>query len=166
MEHALYSTIHSISIVQICVKRGPLGACRKTEKRTKENDNDKATKYFNDPELKFQEKYRAAQLQAIEDERNGVPAAGSAEFDGNALVARLKRQTEENRAKNDAVVRKQTLQNNLVSVFLCRCLILFENDVVAINFFSFTTHQIAASFSFLFESLNISISTYLHIRIQ
>jgi len=102
---------------QICVKRGPLGACRKTEKRTKENDNDKATKYFNDPELKFQEKYRAAQLQAIEDERNGVPAAGSADFDGNALVARLKQQTEDNRAKNDAAVRKQTLQNNLGASF-------------------------------------------------
>jgi len=101
----------------ICVKRGPLGACTKTEKRTAENDNDKATKYFNDPELKFQEKYRAAQLQAIEDERNGLPKAGSAEFDGNALVARLKKQTEENRIKNDAIVRKQTLQNDLGASF-------------------------------------------------
>ena len=28
------------------MKRGPLGACKKTETRTEENDNDKAKKYF------------------------------------------------------------------------------------------------------------------------
>lgn len=101
----------------ICMKRGPLGACKKSEKRTAENDNDKATKYFNDPELKFQEKYKAAQLQAIEDEQNGLPKAGSAEFDGNALIARLKQQTEDNRAKNESIVRQKTLQNNLGASF-------------------------------------------------
>lgn len=103
--------------VMICTKRGPLGACKKFERRTAENDNDRATKYFNDPELKFQEKYKAAQLQAIEDKANGVPSAGSPEFDGNALVAKLKERSEENRAKNDSIVRQKTLQNNLGANF-------------------------------------------------
>lgn len=103
--------------LMICTKRGPLGACKKSERRTAANDNDKATKYFNDPELKFQEKYKAAQLQAIEDKANGVPSAGSPEFDGNALVARLKEKSEENRAKNDSIVRQKTLQNNLGASF-------------------------------------------------
>lgn len=99
--------------IMICTKRGPLGACKSTVKRTKENDNDKATKYFNDPELAFQEKYKAAQLQAIEDERNGVVPATSADFDGNALIAQLKEKSRENKEKNDGIVRQKTLANNL-----------------------------------------------------
>lgn len=101
----------------ICTKRGPLGACKNFEKRTVENDNDQATKYFNDPELKFQEKYKAAQLQAIEDEENGVPKAGSPEFDGNALITKLKQQSEENKEKNESIVRQRTLQNDLGASF-------------------------------------------------
>jgi len=110
-------TLYTGEEIMICTKRGILGACTKTEKRTSENDNDKATKYFNDPELKFQEKYKASQLQAIEDKANGVPPAGSPEFDGNALIARLKEKSEENREKNDSIVRQKTLQNNLGANF-------------------------------------------------
>jgi len=102
--------------IMICTKRGPLGACKTTVKRTSDNDNDKASAYFNDPELAFQEKYKARQLQAIEDERNGVVYDGQG-FDGNALIARLKEKTEENRVKNDGIVRQKTLANNLGASF-------------------------------------------------
>ena len=36
----------------ICTKRGVLGACTKTVKRTAANDNDKAKKYFKDPSVR------------------------------------------------------------------------------------------------------------------
>ena len=40
--------------------------------------------------------------------------AGSPEFDGNDLIARLKEKSEENREKNDSTVRQKTLHNKLV----------------------------------------------------
>mmetsp|Transcript_16722 Transcript_16722/g.19858 ORF Transcript_16722/g.19858 Transcript_16722/m.19858 type:complete len:336 (+) Transcript_16722:132-1139(+) len=110
-------TLYTGEEIMICTKRGPLGACKTTITRTKANDNDKATAYFNDPELAFQEKYKARQLQAIEDERNGVVPATSEEFDGNALIAQLKEKSAENKAKNDGIVRQKTLANNLGANF-------------------------------------------------
>jgi len=103
--------------IMICTKRGPLGACKKSITRTAENDNDKATKYFNDPELAFQEKYKARQLQNIEDERNGVVPGDSKDFDGKALIEQLRVKSAENKVKNDGIVRQKTLANNLGASF-------------------------------------------------
>jgi len=38
-------TLYTGETIEICVKRGPLGACTKTAQRTLDNDNDKASKY-------------------------------------------------------------------------------------------------------------------------
>eukprot|EP00540_Astrosyne_radiata_P002702 CAMPEP_0116836154 /NCGR_PEP_ID=MMETSP0418-20121206/7937_1 /TAXON_ID=1158023 /ORGANISM="Astrosyne radiata, Strain 13vi08-1A" /LENGTH=99 /DNA_ID=CAMNT_0004465889 /DNA_START=237 /DNA_END=536 /DNA_ORIENTATION=+ len=58
--------------VTICIKRGPLGACTKSIERTKANDNDGATKYFQrvatakDPEEKEEEDQQAAMRGEVE----------------------------------------------------------------------------------------------------
>ena len=81
--------------------------------RTVENDNDKAKKYFGDPE----EKLRA---------KNAV-LRGSDQEEGNALVEKLKAQTEENKEKNRLDVERKTFENDQVrwvgqeGVFLCSC---------------------------------------------
>jgi SpoVK/Ycf46/Vps4 family AAA+-type ATPase len=112
---------------QICVKRGPLGACQKTETRTAENDNDKASKYFRDPAETMKEKYSAAQLQAID---NGESAKAVAPSEGNELIEKLKQASLDNKDKNDRIVRAKTLQNNLVSneeTSLTSCDIIMRN---------------------------------------
>mmetsp|Transcript_14283 Transcript_14283/g.31276 ORF Transcript_14283/g.31276 Transcript_14283/m.31276 type:complete len:202 (-) Transcript_14283:707-1312(-) len=91
--------------VEICVKRGPLGKCEKTELRTPENDNDKASKYMNKMAPRIQEKDMA--MRASSD--------GS---EGSELVKKLLAQTEENREKNERIVQRKTLANDQVCVNL------------------------------------------------
>ena len=56
--------------LKICVKRGPLGACTKTETRTPDNDNDKSYKCSNPQEARpLREKYSASQFQKIDKEQ-------------------------------------------------------------------------------------------------
>ena len=93
--------------LKICVKRGPLGACTKTEIRTAENDNDKATKYFNDPQEALKERYSASQFQKLEAQK---------EENANELISKLKQQSVDNKEKNDKIVRARTLQNDMVSI--------------------------------------------------
>ena len=87
--------------VEICVKRGPLGACLRTERRTKDNDNDKADKYFKEP---------TALVKRKDDEARTAEAS-----EGNALILRLKQQTEDNREKNELLVQQRTFLNDVVS---------------------------------------------------
>jgi hypothetical protein len=90
--------------LKICTKRGPLGACLKTETRTQENDNDKADKYFKDP---------TTVAKRRDDEANM-----NAETEANAFIQRLKQQTEDNREKNELAVQQRTLLNDVVSMLL------------------------------------------------
>lgn len=92
--------VHTNVQWQICVKRGPLGACLQTEMRTDQNDNDKAKKYFRDP-------------AEILREKNAV-LRGSDEEGGNALVEKLKAQSEENKEKNRLAVELRTFENDQV----------------------------------------------------
>ena len=88
--------------VMICTKRGPLGKCEKTERRTVENDNDKADKYFRDPSPVVKAKDLASrQSESVE---------------GNALIERLKKQSEDNAEKNELLVYQRTLMNDAVSL--------------------------------------------------
>lgn len=103
--------------VMICTKRGPLGACQKTELRTAENDNDKANKYFLDPSQKVQEKDLA-----MRESSDGV------ETDKSDLVAKLLQQTEDNRDRNDRLVKAKTLLNNQSASFGP-----FDRQVVILN---------------------------------
>jgi hypothetical protein len=92
-----------LSFQQICTKRGPLGACLKTEYRTVENDNDKADKYFQTP------------TELVK--RKDLAAREAEESEGNALIQKLKQQSEENREKNELLVQQRTLLNDQSASF-------------------------------------------------
>lgn len=69
--------------------------------RTEQNDNDKAKKYFRDPAEILREK--DAVLRGTEEE------------EGNALVEKLKAQTDQNKEKNRLAVERRTFENGQVS---------------------------------------------------
>ena len=79
-----------------------LGACLETTIRTVDNDNDKANKYFKDPSEKV--KAKQAQMLSSQEEDN----------EGNALIQKLRKQSEDNKEKNDLIVRQKTLLNDQV----------------------------------------------------
>ena len=97
-----------------------------------ENDNDKATKYFKDPQDSMKQKYSAAQLQSIDfGETKKVVLAS----DGNELIEKLKQQSIDNKEKNDKIVRAKTLQNDMVRTKgLKTCCILYTMIVVLIPY--------------------------------
>ena len=88
------------SPTQICKKRGPLGACLEQVERTAENDNDKASKYFRDPSTSVKAKYDSMTKEV------------QSEADGNVLIQKLLQQTEENKERNDRIVKQKTLLND------------------------------------------------------
>lgn len=101
-------SLTSSSCQKICTKRGPLGACLQTEQRTPENDNDKADKYFQQP---------TALVKRKDDEARMIESN-----EGNALIQRLKQQTEDNREKNELLVQQKTFMNDVVRS--CRTMII------------------------------------------
>ncbi len=91
----------------ICKKRGPLGACLETTVRTAQNDNDKALKYFKDPS------------EEVKRKQERMITTGYEESEGNALIDKLRKQSEDNKEKNDMIVRQKTLLNDQVSCDWC-----------------------------------------------
>lgn len=89
--------------VMICTKRGVLGKCLETERRTVENENDKSEKYFRQPTDLVKRKDEAAR-QAESSE-------------GNVLIERLKKQSEENREQNEMLVYQRTQMNDSSASF-------------------------------------------------
>jgi hypothetical protein len=69
--------------------------------RTKDNDNDKAKKYFKDPSGILKEN-QSAMLADTDD--------------GNLLIERLKQQSVDNKEKNDLSVQRKTFENDQVRV--------------------------------------------------
>jgi hypothetical protein len=67
--------------------------------RTKDNDNDKAKKYFKDPSGILKEK-QTAMLEDTDE--------------GNALIERLKQQSVDNKEKNELSVQRKTFENDQV----------------------------------------------------
>jgi hypothetical protein len=98
-------TLFTGETVMICKKRGPLGACLETTVRTAQNDNDKSLEYFKDPS----EEVKKRQAQSI---RGGLE-----EDEGNELIQKLRRQSEENRERNENEVRVKTLMNDQAASF-------------------------------------------------
>lgn len=96
-------TLETGESVMICTKRGPLGACSKTEYRTEANENDKAQKYFQTPTELVKRKDRES--RTAED------------TEGNVLVERLKKQSEDNFEKNELLVRQRTQLNDASASF-------------------------------------------------
>mmetsp|Transcript_59565 Transcript_59565/g.66668 ORF Transcript_59565/g.66668 Transcript_59565/m.66668 type:complete len:274 (-) Transcript_59565:83-904(-) len=85
--------------VMICTKRGPLGACLNTEKRTEDNENDKSYLSFR----------RATDLVKRKDDE--------AEETTEGLIGRLKKQSEENFEKNELIVKQRTQINDAPANF-------------------------------------------------
>jgi hypothetical protein len=67
--------------------------------RTQENDNDKAKKYFKDPS----DIIKAKQAAMLEDTD-----------DGNLLIEKLRKQTVDNKEKNELSVQRKTFENDQV----------------------------------------------------
>mmetsp|Transcript_33798 Transcript_33798/g.49672 ORF Transcript_33798/g.49672 Transcript_33798/m.49672 type:complete len:323 (+) Transcript_33798:68-1036(+) len=97
-------TLYTGETTEICVKRGPLGACKKVEERTEANDNDKAAKYMKLPSDTVKEKDVAMRMSGDEGE-------------GSELIKKLRQQSLDNRDKNDLIVRQKTIQNNQAASF-------------------------------------------------
>ena len=55
----------------------------------------------------MKEKYNAPQLQKLESANSNI--------DGNSLIEKLKQQSEDNKDRNEKIIRQKTLQNDLVS---------------------------------------------------
>lgn len=91
-------TLFTGETTMICTKRGPLGACLESVRRTVQNDNDKAQKYFKDPSPEVKRR-QERMLQSADDS------------EGNALIAKLRQQSLDNKERNDDIVRARTLLN-------------------------------------------------------
>lgn len=77
-----------------------------TETRTVENDNDKSLKYFLDPSETMKRKESQMRSSVTQSEA------------GNQLIDKLRRQTEDNREKNDLIVKQKTMLNDQVRLAL------------------------------------------------
>ena len=95
-------TLFTGETTEICIKRGPLGKCEKTQVRTLENDNDKASKYM---------KTQSTTVKSKDDKMR----SSSDGTDDSPLIQRLKQQTEDNRERNELIVKQKTIENDLVS---------------------------------------------------
>lgn len=95
-------TLFTGETVEICIKRGPLGACLKTEMRTDANENDVAKKYFREPSELV--KMKEASMRADSDE-------------GNALIDKLRQQSVDNKEKNDLYVERKTFEADQSATF-------------------------------------------------
>ncbi|KAL3786225.1 hypothetical protein HJC23_002476 [Cyclotella cryptica] len=109
-------TLFTGETVMICKKRGPLGACLETAVRTPDNDNDKSLEYFRDPSEEVKRKQEKMITSGYEDN------------EGNELIQRLRRQSEENREKNENSVRVKTMLNDQGASFGP-----FDRQVVILN---------------------------------
>mmetsp|Transcript_31090 Transcript_31090/g.66608 ORF Transcript_31090/g.66608 Transcript_31090/m.66608 type:complete len:319 (+) Transcript_31090:58-1014(+) len=109
-------TLFTGETIMICKKRGPLGACLETTVRTSQNDNDKANKYFLDPS------------EDVKRKREQMLSSLNEESEGNALIQKLRMQSEENREKNEMTVRQKTLLNDQSASFGP-----FDRQVVILN---------------------------------
>jgi hypothetical protein len=118
--------------LMICTKRGPLGACLKTELRTADNENDVSLKYFREP---------TALVKKKDDEARAAETT-----EGNALIERLKQKTEENREKNELIVKQKTLMNDAVSVVAFVVVVVDDVVVVSITSKSCTIQRVSKTY--------------------
>jgi len=91
-------TLFTGESVMICKKRGPLGACQEQVERTEDNYNDKAQKYFADPSQKIKDKEEIMRASGMEEP--------------NEFIAMLKQRTEDNKERNDQIVKQRTMEND------------------------------------------------------
>lgn len=78
-----------------------MGACLQTERRTVENDNDKAQKYFKGG--------KTQQSQLLTEQRK--------EESANELIEKLRQQSIDNKEKNDLIVAQKTFENDQSATF-------------------------------------------------
>ena len=115
--------------------------------RTEQNDNDKAKKYFRDP-------------AEILREKNAV-LRGSEEEEGNALVEKLKAQTELNKEKNRLEVERKTFENDQVGtcslLLLLLLLLLSLKQYTKLRSFSISEHRYVETKDYTSSSLVLFI---------
>ncbi|GMH67617.1 hypothetical protein TrRE_jg12680 [Triparma retinervis] len=93
-------TLYTGETIDICIKRGPLGACKRTERRTVDNDNDKAAKYQKGGEsVKVKEKDKSMRL-------------GTDGVETSELIQTLQQRTDDNRERNLRIVEQKTFEAN------------------------------------------------------
>ena len=109
-------TLFTGEVVDICIKRGPLGKCEKTMKRTMDNDNDKALTYMKQESDEV--KRKDAQMRSGDDN------------DSSPLIQKLRQQTADNKEKNDRLVLQKTIENDLGASFgpLDRQVVILNTD--------------------------------------
>ncbi|GMH76971.1 hypothetical protein TrST_g2737 [Triparma strigata] len=97
-------TLYTGETIEICTKRGVLGACKKTSRRTVANDNDKASKYqkIQSPEVKLKDVAM----------RTGVDGMESSD-----LISILQQRTADNKDFNQRVVDQKTFEANQPGYF-------------------------------------------------
>lgn len=97
-----------------------MGACLEQVERTAENDNDKASKYFQQPVVK--------------------PKLPETETNANELISKLKQQSEDNREKNLQTIKTQTAINDQVrTLYIIACVLLYM--LYHINTFSYSSRH-------------------------
>ena len=79
----------------------------KKELRTEANDNDLAKKYFRDPSELIRQKEAA--MRDVSD------------ADANALIQKLRKQSEDNREKNELYVQRKTFEADQVIIRTIAC---------------------------------------------
>ncbi|GMH77040.1 hypothetical protein TL16_g07274 [Triparma laevis f. inornata] len=92
-------TLYTGETIDICTKRGILGACKKTSRRTVENDNDKASKYqkIQSPEVKL---------------KDVAMRTGSDGMEQSDLISTLQQRTIDNKDFNQRMVDQKTFEAN------------------------------------------------------
>jgi hypothetical protein len=94
-----------------------LGACLKTERRTEQNDNDKAAKYFGQKSIPLPTEPALVTTKAGAGRRPGVLTTDEDDendINSNALIQKLRQQSIDNRERNALAVERQTFENNQV----------------------------------------------------
>jgi hypothetical protein len=94
-----------------------LGACLKTERRTEQNDNDKAVKYFGQKSIPIPTEPALATTNKAGTRRPGVLTTDEDDendINSNALIQKLRQQSIDNRERNALAVERQTFENNQV----------------------------------------------------
>lgn len=117
-------TLFTGESVEICIKRGPLGACQKTELRTKENDNDKASQYFKEPGVQQATTSSSGTFVVVQVQQND----NNDNDNDSPLISKLKQQSIDNKERNDRIVKMKSLENDQSASFGP-----FDRQVVIMN---------------------------------
>jgi hypothetical protein len=85
-----------------------LGACLRTERRTEQNDNDKAVQYFGKKSIPIPTEPALAKMGRV------LPDDDDDDYSNNPLIQKLRQQSIDNKERNDLEVERKIFENNQV----------------------------------------------------